>query len=208
MTDQCLGFFSFQGMKTYIPTYFIYIVSLPREADLVYIVCGMHAWMLCNPSTTSPSSWFLFSPRLALQVFQKLQEAEVTAQEIEKLREGYRPAARRGALLFFVLAEMAAVNFMYQYSLNAYLGVFGYSLKKSLPDSHLAKRLRNIIDTLTYNVYVYACTGEPQCSACCICGVFLLRVMDAVRLTAIDGCETCLLCLGGSWVGGLVQGGL
>lgn len=130
-----------------------------------------------------------------LQVFQKLQEAEVTAQEIEKLREGYRPAARRGALLFFVLAEMAAVNFMYQYSLNAYLGVFDYSLKKSLPDSHLAKRLRNIIDTLTYNVYVYACTGEPQCSACCVRGVCsCCCVMDAVRLTAINGCGTYLLC--------------
>lgn len=111
----------------------------------------------------------LLSPPLPLQVFQKLQEAEVTAQEIEKLREGYRPAARRGALLFFVLAEMAAVNFMYQYSLNAYLGVFDYSLRKSLPDSHLAKRLKNIIDTLTYNVYVYACTGEPWCGGCLVC---------------------------------------
>lgn len=111
----------------------------------------------------------LLSPPLPLQVFQKLQEAEVTAQEIEKLREGYRPASRRGALLFFVLAEMAAVNFMYQYSLNAYLGVFDYSLRKSLPDSHLAKRLKNIIDTLTYNVYVYACTGEPWCGGCLVC---------------------------------------
>ena len=66
---------------------------------------------------------------------------------------------------------MAAVNFMYQYSLNAYLGVFDYSLKKSLPDSHLVKRLKNIIDTLTYNVYVYACTGRPSgvMLAVCIC---------------------------------------
>ena len=94
-----------------------------------------------------------------VQVFQKLKEAEVTAEEIEKLREGYRPAARRGALLFFVLSDMAAINSMYQYSLNSYLTVFDYSLKKSLPDSHLPKRLRNIMDTLTYNVYTYACTG-------------------------------------------------
>ena len=54
---------------------------------------------------------------------------------------------------------MAAINTMYQYSLSAYLSVFNHSLTHSLPDTHLPKRLRNIIDTLTLNVYNYACTG-------------------------------------------------
>ena len=96
------------------------------------------------------------------QVFEKLKQAEKTATEIEVVRDGYRPAARRGAILFFVLSEMSAVNSMYQYSLTSYLNVFGHSLRKSLPDSHLLKRLRNIIDTLTLNVYNYACTGERE----------------------------------------------
>ena len=96
------------------------------------------------------------------QVFEKLKLAEKTAKEIEVLRDGYRPAARRGAVLFFVLSEMSAINTMYQYSLNAYLDVFHHSLTHSLPDSHLPKRLRNIIDTLTLNIYNYACTGLQQ----------------------------------------------
>lgn len=58
-----------------------------------------------------------------LQVFEKLKLAEVTSKEIEEVRDGYRPAARRGAVLFFVLSEMAAINSMYQYSLNSYLNV-------------------------------------------------------------------------------------
>lgn len=91
-----------------------------------------------------------------------MKQAEKTSHEIEQLRDGYRPAARRGAVLFFVLSEMAAINSMYQYSLAAYLDVFNHSLRYSLPDSHLPKRLRNIIDTLTMNVYNYACTGETQ----------------------------------------------
>lgn len=95
---------------------------------------------------------------------EKLQEAEKTTKEIEVLRDGYRPAARRGAVLFFVLADLAAINPMYQYSLNSYLEVFDYSLRKSLPDSHLQKRLRNIINTLSLNIYHYACTGA--CLAC------------------------------------------
>ncbi len=48
---------------------------------------------------------------------------------------------------------------MYQYSLASYLDVFELSLKKSMPDTILQKRLRNIMDTLTHNVYNYGCTG-------------------------------------------------
>ncbi|XP_077015711.1 dynein axonemal heavy chain 10 isoform X3 [Tamandua tetradactyla] len=95
----------------------------------------------------------------ATEVSEKLKLAEKTALDIDRLRDGYRPAARRGAILFFVLSEMALVNSMYQYSLIAFLDVFGLSLKKSLPDSILMKRLRNIMDTLTFNIYNYGCTG-------------------------------------------------
>nr|XP_015221526.1 PREDICTED: dynein heavy chain 10, axonemal [Lepisosteus oculatus] len=95
----------------------------------------------------------------ATEVSEKLKLAEKTAVDIDKLRDGYRPAAKRGAILFFVLAEMALVNTMYQYSLASYLDVFDFSLRKSLPDSILVKRLKNIMDTLTHNVYNYGCTG-------------------------------------------------
>ena len=90
---------------------------------------------------------------------EKLKLGAKTAIDIEKLRDGYRPAAKRGAILFFVLAEMSLVNTMYQYSLTSYLEVFQLSLKKSMPDSILQKRLRNIMDTLTHNIYNYGCTG-------------------------------------------------
>uniref|UniRef100_A0A2C9JWZ0 AAA+ ATPase domain-containing protein n=1 Tax=Biomphalaria glabrata TaxID=6526 RepID=A0A2C9JWZ0_BIOGL len=95
----------------------------------------------------------------ATEVSEKLKLGAKTAIDIEKLRDGYRPAAKRGAILFFVLAEMSQVNTMYQYSLASYLEVFGHSLKKSLPDSILQKRLKNIMDTLTHNIYNYGCTG-------------------------------------------------
>ncbi|KAL7391500.1 hypothetical protein ABVT39_010104 [Epinephelus coioides] len=95
----------------------------------------------------------------ASEVFEKLKLAEKTSEDIDKLRDGYRPAAKRGAILFFVLTEMAVVNSMYQYSLASYHEVFDYSLRKSLPHSDLQQRLRNIMNTLTYSVYNYGCTG-------------------------------------------------
>uniref|UniRef100_T1JML4 Dynein-1, subspecies f n=1 Tax=Strigamia maritima TaxID=126957 RepID=T1JML4_STRMM len=93
------------------------------------------------------------------EVVEKLALAFRTTVDIDKLRGGYRPAAKRGSILFFVLADLALVNSMYQYSLAAYLDVFLYSLKKSLPDPMLHGRLENIIDMLTVNVYNYGCTG-------------------------------------------------
>ncbi|XP_069727356.1 dynein axonemal heavy chain 10 [Phaenicophaeus curvirostris] len=95
----------------------------------------------------------------ATEVIEKLKLAEKTAVDIDHLRDGYRPAARRGAILFSVLSEMAFVNIMYQYSLASFLEVFGYSLRKSMPSPVLQKRLKNIMDTLTFNTYNYGCTG-------------------------------------------------
>jgi dynein heavy chain len=93
------------------------------------------------------------------EVSLKLESAAVTAQEIEEVRNGYRPVAQRGALLFFVLSEMALVNPMYQYSLSSYLDLFSRSLKNAEPSYELEKRLRNILVTLTKNVYNFGCIG-------------------------------------------------
>ena len=95
----------------------------------------------------------------ATEVSEKLKLGAKTAQDIDKLRDGYRPAARRGAILFFVLADLSSINTMYQYSLSSYLEQFEHSLKKSMPDTILQKRLKNIMDTLTHNIYDYGCTG-------------------------------------------------
>ncbi|RUS75419.1 hypothetical protein EGW08_016830, partial [Elysia chlorotica] len=95
----------------------------------------------------------------ASEVTYKLDLASRTAIDIEKTRDGYRPAAMRGAILFFVLADMSVVNSMYQYSLESFLEVFTHSLKRSLPDTILRKRLNNIMEALTLNLYNYGCTG-------------------------------------------------
>lgn len=85
----------------------------------------------------------------AADVTNKLILAEITSKDIEQTRNCYRPAAQRGALLFFVLANMSVVNVMYQYSLAAYLTVFKGALKKALPEVELENRLKNILTTLT-----------------------------------------------------------
>ncbi|XP_078467787.1 dynein axonemal heavy chain 10-like [Lampetra planeri] len=95
----------------------------------------------------------------ATEVSEKLALAEQTTVDIDILRNRYRPAAQRGAILFFGLSEMALINRMYQYSLSSFLRVFRFSLRHSIPDSNLGVRLQNIMDALTYRVYNYGCTG-------------------------------------------------
>ena len=67
----------------------------------------------------------------AVEISQKLAEASATASQIEEVRARYKPAALRGAVLFFVLASLAAISNMYEYSLASFLAVFSLTLDTS-----------------------------------------------------------------------------
>ncbi len=67
----------------------------------------------------------------AVEITQKLAEASATASQIEEVRARYKPAALRGAVLFFVLASLAAISNMYEYSLASFLAVFSLTLDTS-----------------------------------------------------------------------------
>ena len=95
----------------------------------------------------------------AVAIGAALEKAKVTAEEIDEVRQGYVPAAARGAVLYFVMASLSAINNMYEYSLAAFLQVFNLSLDTSRKDTDLDARLRNIVDAVTQDVYNYTCTG-------------------------------------------------
>jgi hypothetical protein len=52
--------------------------------------------------------------RKAINVTQKLSHAAETKASLHEKREVYRAIARRGSVLYFAVAECAAVNPMYQ----------------------------------------------------------------------------------------------
>lgn len=79
---------------------------------------------------------------------EKLALAEATTKDIEIFRDGYRPVAKRGSILFFVLSDMAGVNSMYQYSLSSYLDVSFHSY--SFHNVNQIKLLDNPIYMLRY----------------------------------------------------------
>ncbi|ORX45970.1 hypothetical protein BCR36DRAFT_332447 [Piromyces finnis] len=115
----------------------------------------------------------------ASEISQKLILANQTSEEVNNSRNAYRPVAKCGAVLFFVITELSTINPMYEYSLSAFLEVFNSSLKKSKPDPVLSKRLVKIIDTLKYSVYNYTCTGLFEKHKLMFSFQMTIKLMDA-----------------------------
>ena len=62
--------------------------------------------------------------RQATEVKEKLAVASDTRASINEKRELFRSVATRGSVLYFAIVEIAAVNVMYQSSLDQFLQIF------------------------------------------------------------------------------------
>ncbi|XP_054000578.1 dynein beta chain, ciliary-like [Hylaeus anthracinus] len=89
----------------------------------------------------------------------KVAEAKVTAVKIDEAREIYRQVATRASLLYFVLNDLSKINMLYQFSLKAFSVVFQNAIKFAEPEENLPKRVKFLIDSITYLVFIYTSRG-------------------------------------------------
>lgn len=86
-------------------------------------------------------------------------EAEITAKTINENRELYRPVAIRGSILYFVIADLANIDPMYQYSLEFFQKLFNRRLDVSEKADELEKRLEILKTDITSSFFVNICRG-------------------------------------------------
>ena len=95
----------------------------------------------------------------AMGIEEKVKEAKVTSVKIDEAREFYRPAAARSSLIYFIMNDLCKIHPMYQFSLKAFKVVFSKAIEKAEPAEEIKARVNNLIDSITYSVFIYATRG-------------------------------------------------
>jgi dynein heavy chain len=96
------------------------------------------------------------SKEMAMSVSEKLAIAESKQEEISVAMNKYAPVARRGTVMYFVIADLALIDSMYQFSLN-YFG----NLYSSIIDTTKEQkdRINLLISNITSTVFENICRG-------------------------------------------------
>ena len=93
------------------------------------------------------------------EVQEKLEESKEKRIEIAEKREQFRPVAARGAVLYFVIVDLAIINWMYSSSLQQFLDLFDYGIDNSQKSQLVKDRVNFIIQCMTKKTYRYINRG-------------------------------------------------
>lgn len=90
---------------------------------------------------------------------ERMLSAETSMKEIDEVTEVFRPVATRASIIYFVVADMANIDPMYQYSLQFFTGLFQQRLQASEKDDDVKKRIAILLEDFTQFIYTKICMG-------------------------------------------------
>jgi len=85
--------------------------------------------------------------------------ADKAMTEIDQVREKLRPVATRSSILYFVIADLARIDPMYQYSLEFFVSLIQGRLRGAEKNDDVDKRISILINDITKSIYLNICRG-------------------------------------------------
>lgn len=99
------------------------------------------------------------SKSVSNEIAGRIEEAVIIEQEIAETMAGYKSVSVRGSIIYFVVADLAHVNDMYQNSLQYVKVLFGQAIDATKPCEELKGRLELLEDTITKLIYTNIARG-------------------------------------------------
>lgn len=89
----------------------------------------------------------------------RVAEAEIAAKEINIACKEYTTVATSGSILYFVIADLANINPMYQFSLTYYVRLFNKCIDAAEASSEIDVRMNYLQLSILQNIFVNVCRG-------------------------------------------------
>jgi dynein heavy chain len=115
------------------------------------------------------------SQHISEEIKKRAKQTVETTELINSAREKYEPVSKRGALIYFIIADMANVDPMYQFSLAFFSNLFSRCIKQApkksrdenkviqssaeMSPEELKDHVANLVDIITKTVFVNVSRG-------------------------------------------------
>ena len=88
-----------------------------------------------------------------------MKKGKETEIAINKAREVYVPVAQEGAMLYFMITQLNAIDHMYQYSLDSFVLYFYKAIDEAPKSEDVTTRVQHLQDTLRLTIYTWVSRG-------------------------------------------------
>ena len=97
--------------------------------------------------------------KASVEIENAVEKGKETEKEINTAREVYVPVAEEGAMLYFMITNLNAIDHMYQYSLDSYVLYFYKAIREAPKSDETNKRVSNLRDTLRLTIFTWVQRG-------------------------------------------------
>lgn len=135
------------------------------------------------------------SKAISTDIKAKQAVAFETEAKIDETRAGYQPVAFHGQVLFFCITDLAAIDPMYQYSMEWFVTLYVNAIRKSEKSTNLEKRIRALNDYFTFSLFQNVCRSLFEKDKLLFSFLLTIKIMMGKEL--IDPEEWYFLLTGG-----------